>query len=78
MSGDPGISAFPEADNMLSWVGTINSGKNTVYEGLSLLGEPNNDSPLDSEVALLWSNQEEFKKNVLKHYEDAGGVRSRA
>ncbi|GLJ30933.1 hypothetical protein SUGI_0616370 [Cryptomeria japonica] len=34
MSGDPGISAFPEADNMFSWVGTINGGKNTVYEGL--------------------------------------------
>lgn len=35
MSGDPGISAFPESDNMFSWVGTINGGKDTVYEGLS-------------------------------------------
>lgn len=132
MSGDPGVSAFPEADNMFSWVGTINGVQNTVYEGLvyklslrfpteypfkppqvkfetdcyhpnidqvgnicldilqdkwssaydvrtvllsiqSLLGEPNNDSPLNSQAALLWSNQEEFKKNVLKHYKDAGG-----
>ena len=34
MSGDPGVSAFPEADNMFSWVGTINGVQNTVYEGL--------------------------------------------
>jgi ubiquitin-protein ligase len=34
MSGVPGISAFPEADNMFSWVGTINGGKDTVYQGL--------------------------------------------
>lgn len=34
MSGGPGISAFPEADNMFSWVGTINGVKDTVYEGL--------------------------------------------
>eukprot|EP00252_Welwitschia_mirabilis_P016400 TRINITY_DN36160_c0_g1_i1.p1 TRINITY_DN36160_c0_g1~~TRINITY_DN36160_c0_g1_i1.p1 ORF type:complete len:170 (+),score=31.27 TRINITY_DN36160_c0_g1_i1:190-699(+) len=34
MSGDPGVSAFPEADNMFSWVGTIQGGKDTVYEGL--------------------------------------------
>ena len=34
MSGGPRISAFPEADNMFSWVGTINGVKDTVYEGL--------------------------------------------
>ena len=34
-SDDPGILAFPESDNMFSWVGTINGGKDTVYEGLS-------------------------------------------
>jgi len=133
MSGDPGISAFPEADNMFSWVGTINGGKDTVYEGLSyklslrfpadypfkppqvkfetacfhpnvdqygnicldilqdkwssayevrtvllsiqsLLGEPNNESPLNSHAAAIWNNQEEFKKAVQKQYKDAGGV----
>eukprot|EP01018_Ginkgo_biloba_P029465 Gb_38981 [translate_table: standard] len=133
MSGDPGVSAFPEADNIFSWVGTINGGKDTVYEGTeyklslrfttdypfkppqvkfetlcfhpnvdqygnicldilqdkwssaydvrtillsiqSLLGEPNNESPLNSHAAALWNNQEEFKKLVQKQYKDAGGV----
>lgn len=34
INGVPGVSAFPEADSIFSWVGTINGGKNTVYEGL--------------------------------------------
>ena len=29
-SGDPGISAFPEGDNLLNWVGTIHGGTGTV------------------------------------------------
>lgn len=36
----------------------------------SLLGEPNNESPLNSHAAGLWANQNEFKKLVLaKHGE---------
>ncbi|KAJ1979549.1 Ubiquitin-conjugating enzyme E2 C [Dimargaris xerosporica] len=129
MAGIPGVSAFPESDNMYSWVGTITGATGTVYEGLSfklslkfptnypysaptirfetpcyhpnvdtagnicldilkekwsavynvqtillslqsLLGEPNNDSPLNGEAAQLWSNQAEFKKQLLKHYQD--------
>ncbi|KZO99521.1 ubiquitin-conjugating enzyme E2 [Calocera viscosa TUFC12733] len=35
----------------------------------SLLGEPNNDSPLNTEAADLWNNQEEFKEQVLRHYQ---------
>lgn len=35
MSGDPGISAFPEGDNIFSWIGTIKGSNGTVYEGLS-------------------------------------------
>ncbi|KAG6524554.1 hypothetical protein ZIOFF_014467 [Zingiber officinale] len=34
----------------------------------SLLGEPNNDSPLNNQAAALWSNQEEFRKMVHKLY----------
>jgi len=34
----------------------------------SLLGEPNNDSPLNSEAAELWNNQAEFKSQVMRHY----------
>eukprot|EP01137_Pigoraptor_chileana_P020875 Opistho-2@83800 len=131
MGGDNTISAFPEGDNLFSWVGTITGGAGTVYEGLtykmslkfpasypyaaptvrfetpcfhpnvdqhgnicldilkekwsalldvrtvllsiqSLLGEPNNDSPLNSAAATLWANQEEYKKQLLKKYsEDA-------
>ncbi|KAL0226769.1 hypothetical protein P9112_014093 [Eukaryota sp. TZLM1-RC] len=31
----------------------------------SLLGSPNNDSPLNNDAALLWSDQEAFRKRVL-------------
>lgn len=34
LSASPGISAFPEGDNLFKWVGTIEGGKGTVYEGL--------------------------------------------
>ncbi|RUS16464.1 ubiquitin-conjugating enzyme/RWD-like protein [Jimgerdemannia flammicorona] len=34
MASSPGISAFPEADNLLSWVGTITGAPGTVYDGL--------------------------------------------
>jgi len=35
----------------------------------SLLGEPNNDSPLNTEAADMWSNQEGFKEQVIRHYQ---------
>ncbi|KAJ3683803.1 hypothetical protein LUZ60_014030 [Juncus effusus] len=127
MSGDPGISAFPEGDDIFHWRGTINGSNGTVYEGLvyklsltfhtdypfkppkvkfesscfhpnvdllgnicldilqdkwtsaydvrtillsiqSLLGEPNNDSPLNAQAASLWANQEEFRNKVVELY----------
>ncbi|GAM28933.1 hypothetical protein SAMD00019534_121090 [Acytostelium subglobosum LB1] len=133
MASSPGISAFPEADNMFSWVGTIQGAAGTVYENLefkmslkfpseypfkppvvkfetscfhpnvdtqgnicldilkdkwspiynvrtlllsiqSLLGEPNNDSPLNSYAASIWENQDEYKKVLLKKYQEAGGI----
>lgn len=36
----------------------------------SLLGEPNNDSPLNGHAAALWNNQLAYKEHLLKHYED--------
>ncbi|KAK7115456.1 ubiquitin-conjugating enzyme E2 C-like [Littorina saxatilis] len=128
MSANPGVSAFPEGDNLFKWVGTIEGAEGTVYEGLqyklllefpsgypyqavsvkfstpcyhpnvdnhgnicldilkekwsalydvrtvllsiqSLLGEPNNDSPLNSHAAELWENQEAYKKYLLQKYE---------
>ncbi|KAH7667192.1 ubiquitin-conjugating enzyme E2 C protein [Dioscorea alata] len=130
MSGDPGVSAFPEGDNIFCWKGTITGSKDTVYEGMvyklalsfpndypfkppkvkfdsscfhpnvdvygnicldilqdkwssaydvrtilisiqSLLGEPNNDSPLNTQAAALWGNQEEYRKMVEKLYKPA-------
>ncbi|CAL9171742.1 unnamed protein product [Musa hybrid cultivar] len=130
MCGDPGISAFPEGDNIFCWKGTITGSKETVYEGMiyklsfsfptdypfkppkvkfetacfhpnvdiygnicldilqdkwssaydvrtillsiqSLLGEPNNESPLNTQAAALWVNQEEFRKMVEKLYKPA-------
>ncbi|ERN12176.1 hypothetical protein AMTRI_Chr08g164170 [Amborella trichopoda] len=35
MSGDVGISAFPEGENIFSWIGTIKGGNGTCYQGLS-------------------------------------------
>ncbi|XP_056244657.1 ubiquitin-conjugating enzyme E2 C isoform X1 [Seriola aureovittata] len=123
MSGDKGISAFPESDNLFKWVGTIDGAQGTVYEGLryrlsldfpagypyqaprvkfvtpcfhpnvdeqgficldilkdkwsalydvrsillsiqSLLGEPNNESPLNTAAAELWDDQEAFKAHL--------------
>uniref|UniRef100_J3KYQ1 UBC core domain-containing protein n=1 Tax=Oryza brachyantha TaxID=4533 RepID=J3KYQ1_ORYBR len=37
----------------------------------SLLGEPNNDSPLNTQAAALWPNQQEFRKMVEKLYKPA-------
>lgn len=34
MCGDPGVSAFPEGDNIFSWKGTITGSKDTAYEGM--------------------------------------------
>ncbi|KAG5253835.1 hypothetical protein OIU76_020463 [Salix suchowensis] len=127
MSGESGISAFPEGDNIFCWKGTIKGSKDTVFEGTeyklslsfpndypfkspkvkfetscfhpnvdiygnicldilqdkwssaydvrtillsiqSLLGEPNTSSPLNTQAAQLWSNQEEYRKMVEKLY----------
>eukprot|EP00004_Rigifila_ramosa_P018381 TRINITY_DN4566_c0_g1_i1.p1 TRINITY_DN4566_c0_g1~~TRINITY_DN4566_c0_g1_i1.p1 ORF type:complete len:186 (+),score=43.00 TRINITY_DN4566_c0_g1_i1:50-559(+) len=37
----------------------------------SLLGEPNNDSPLNAHAATLWANQEEYRRVVLKKAEES-------
>ncbi|XP_045150148.1 ubiquitin-conjugating enzyme E2 C-like, partial [Echinops telfairi] len=34
MSGDKGISAFPESDKLFKWIGTIHGAAGTVYEDL--------------------------------------------
>ncbi|KAH8108468.1 ubiquitin-conjugating enzyme E2 [Phellopilus nigrolimitatus] len=34
----------------------------------SLLGEPNNASPLNTDAANLWTKQDEFKAQLMKHY----------
>jgi len=128
MSQDKGISAFPDGDNLLSWVGTVEGPQDSVYEGLtyklrlefpagypyqspvvkfttpcfhpnvdthgnicldilkekwsalyeirtillsiqSLLGEPNNASPLNTQAAELWPNQVAYKKYLLEKYD---------
>lgn len=35
----------------------------------SLLAEPNNDSPLNAQASLLWSNQTEFRNYLTEFYE---------
>lgn len=34
MSGEKGVSAFPDGDNLFKWIGTIQGPVGTVYEGL--------------------------------------------
>ena len=36
----------------------------------SLLGEPNNDSPLNPQAAELWDKQAQFKKHLLATYKE--------
>jgi ubiquitin-conjugating enzyme E2 C len=36
----------------------------------SLLGEPNNDSPLNTQAAQLWDNKEDFARLVKSRYEE--------
>lgn len=125
MSNDKGCSAFPDGDNLFSWVGTILGAEETVYEHFkfklsirfpenypfsaptikfttpcfhpnvddkgnicldilkenwsasysvltilqslrSLLNDPNNDSPLNTQAANLWDNEKEFKRILLQ------------
>ncbi|XP_017246772.1 uncharacterized protein LOC108218368 [Daucus carota subsp. sativus] len=35
MSSDAGVSAFPEGESIFTWIGTIEGGRGTMYEGLS-------------------------------------------
>nr|CAG4641221.1 EOG090X0DZY [Eulimnadia texana] len=37
----------------------------------SLLGDPNNDSPLNARAAQLWKNQEQYRKELLEKYNAA-------
>merc|ERR1712046_297575 len=63
MSGDNSVSAFPEGDNLFAWIGSITGSPGTVYEGLSFklsLKFP----------SALWESQEEFKKTLLRKYEE--------
>lgn len=128
MSQNKGISAFPDGDNLLSWIGTVEGPEDSVYQGLkyklkfdfpsgypyqsptvkfltpcfhpnvdndgnicldilkekwsalyevrtillsiqSLLGEPNNASPLNTQAAELWACQTQYKKVLLEKYE---------
>ncbi|CAE6468624.1 unnamed protein product [Rhizoctonia solani] len=39
----------------------------------SLLGEPNNDSPLNLEAAELWNNQKAFKAQLMRTYRPIPG-----
>ena len=38
MSGDKGISAFPDGDNLFRWKGTIHGGEGTVSVFFSFFG----------------------------------------
>ncbi|KAL0743123.1 hypothetical protein Bca4012_084636 [Brassica carinata] len=54
MGGDPGISAFPEEDNIFCWKGTITGSKETVFEGT------------EYRLSLAFSNDYPFKPPKVK------------
>lgn len=54
MGGDPGISAFPEEDNIFCWKGTITGSKETVFEGT------------EYRLSLSFSNDYPFKPPKVK------------
>jgi ubiquitin-conjugating enzyme E2 C len=54
MSGDSGISAFPEEDNIFLWKGTITGSKDTVFEGT------------DYKLSLSFPNDYPFKAPKVK------------
>ena len=44
----------------------------TILQSLrSLLGDPNNDSPLNGHAAQLWEHQAEYKEVLMKKYKEA-------
>jgi ubiquitin-conjugating enzyme E2 C len=55
------------------WTATYNVGA-LLISIQSLLGEPNNESPLNPQAAQLWDNQVEFKKVLLAKYSESGVV----
>ncbi|KAF4394992.1 hypothetical protein F8388_017720 [Cannabis sativa] len=54
MGGDPGVSAFPEEDNIFCWKGTITGSKETVFEGT------------EYRLSLSFSNDYPFKPPKVK------------
>ena len=54
MSGDSGISAFPEEDNLFNWKGTISGSNDTVFEGT------------EYKLSLLFPNDYPFKPPKVK------------
>lgn len=54
MSGDSGISAFPEEDNIFCWKGTITGSKDTVFEGT------------EYKLSLAFPNEYPFKPPTVK------------
>ena len=40
----------------------------------TLLGDPNNASPLNGQAATLWADQTEYRKVVVKKYREATGT----
>ncbi|AEE76325.1 putative ubiquitin-conjugating enzyme E2, ubiquitin-conjugating enzyme/RWD [Arabidopsis thaliana] len=54
MGADPGISAFPEEDNIFCWKGTITGSKDTVFEGT------------EYRLSLTFSNDYPFKSPKVK------------
>uniref|UniRef100_A0A8C5XJM2 Ubiquitin conjugating enzyme E2 C n=1 Tax=Microcebus murinus TaxID=30608 RepID=A0A8C5XJM2_MICMU len=72
MSGDKGISAFPESDNLFKWVGTIHGAAGTVSVGVGVGPScfPFRTSPLvqpGNMSGYLWGQQPNIDSPLNTH-----------
>jgi ubiquitin-conjugating enzyme E2 C len=133
MSGNKDVSAFPEGDNVFSWLGSVRGSAGSPYEGMTfklrlvfpadypfsppkvtfvtpcwhpnvdatggicldilkdkwtaaysaltvllslqtLLGDPNNESPLNAAAAGLWADAAEFRRTAVRKFKEATGA----
>lgn len=49
------------------WSPTLGA-SGAIYSLISLLNDPNNNDPYNSNAAKLWDNKKEYRKEVLKRY----------
>ena len=63
---NPGVSAFPEEDNIFCWKGAIKGSKETVFEGLIKKKKETVFEGTEYRLSLSFSNDYPFKPPKIK------------